>query len=64
MKKENKIVEYNLQAGKFNWEIAPGKTIEAWGFNKQIPGPVLEANAGDTLVVRVTNHLDEPTILH
>lgn len=64
IKKENKIVEYNLQAGKFNWEIAPGKTIEAWGFNKQLPGPVLEANAGDTLVVRVTNHLAEPTIVH
>ena len=64
MKKENKVVEYNLQAGKFNWEIAPGKIIEAWGFNKQLPGPVLEANAGDTLVVRVTNHLDESTILH
>lgn len=39
MKKENKVVEYDLHAGKFNWEIAPGKTIEAWGFNKQLPGP-------------------------
>jgi len=48
----------------FNWEIAPGKTIEAWGFNKQLPGPMLEANVGDTLVVRVTNNLGEATIVH
>ena len=41
MKKENKVVEYDLHAGRFNWEIAPGKTVEAWGFNNQLPGPVL-----------------------
>ena len=64
MKKQNSIVEYDLEASMFNYEIAPGKTIKAWGFNKQLPGPVLEANAGDTLVVRVTNNLNEPTMLH
>ncbi len=62
MKKQNSIVEYDLEASMFNYEIAPGKTIKAWGFNKQLPGPVLEANAGDTLVVRVTNNLNEPTM--
>ena len=64
MKTQTKTVEYNLEASVFNWEIAPGKTIEAWGFNKQLPGPMLEANVGDTLVVRVTNKLKEPTIVH
>jgi FtsP/CotA-like multicopper oxidase with cupredoxin domain len=64
MKNQNKVVEYNLETSMFNWEIAPGKTIEAWGFNKQLPGPVLEADAGDTLVVHVTNNLNEPTIVH
>lgn len=57
-------VEYNLEASAFTWEIAPGKTIEAWGFNNQLPGPVLRANAGDTLVVRITNHLNEATTIH
>lgn len=64
MKNQPKEVVYNLEAGKFNWDIAPGKTIEAWGFNKQLPGAELRANAGDTLVVRLTNHLDEPTMIH
>lgn len=64
MKNQPKEVVYNLEAGAFNWEIAPGKTIEAWGFNKQLPGPELRANVGDTLVVRLTNHLQEPTMIH
>lgn len=64
MKQENNIVEYNLTAGEFNWEIKPGKTITAWGFNNQVPGPVLRAKKGDTLVVRVQNNLPEPTMVH
>lgn len=64
MKTESKTVEYDLQASSFNWEIAPSKTIQAWGFNNQVPGPVLRANAGDTLVVRLTNNLNEPTMIH
>jgi FtsP/CotA-like multicopper oxidase with cupredoxin domain len=64
MEKQTKVVEYNLEASEFNWDIAPGKTIEAWGFNKQLPGPVLKANVGDTLVIRLINHLKEPTMIH
>lgn len=64
MKNLSKVVEFNFEASEFNWEIAPGKTIEAWGFNKQLPGPTIKANVGDTLVVRLTNNLKEPTMIH
>jgi FtsP/CotA-like multicopper oxidase with cupredoxin domain len=64
MKQENKIVAYNLTASEFNWEIKPGKNITAWGFNKQIPGPVLKVKKGDTLVVTVQNDLPESTMIH
>jgi FtsP/CotA-like multicopper oxidase with cupredoxin domain len=64
MKQENKIVEYNLIASEFDWGIKPGKNITAWGFNNQVPGPVLRAKKGDTLVVRVENNLTEPTMVH
>jgi len=64
MKNQTKIVEYNFEASVFSWEIAPGKTIEAWGFNKQLPGPVLRATVGDTLVVRIINNLNEATTIH
>lgn len=64
MNSQPKEVVYNLEASAFNWDISPGKTIEAWGFNKQIPGPELRAIVGDTLVVRLTNNLQEPTMIH
>ncbi len=64
MKNQTKTVEYNLEASEFNWDIAPGKTIKAWGFNKQVPGTTIKATVGDTLVIRVTNNLSEPTMIH
>ena len=64
MKKQSREIEYSLIASEFKWDIAPGKTIEAWGFNERVPGPVLKANVGDTLVIRITNNLKEPTIIH
>ena len=64
MKQESRTVEYNLTASEFNWEIKPGKMISAWGFNNQVPGPVLRARKGDTLVINLVNNLPEPTMIH
>lgn len=57
-------ISYHLTAGEFDWKISDEKTIRAWGFNNQVPGPVLRARKGDELVVRVTNQLAEPTLIH
>jgi hypothetical protein len=64
MKQETKTIEYNLVASEFDWEIKPGKIIRAWGFNNQVPGPVLRARKGDTLVINLVNHLPESTMIH
>ena len=64
MKNSTKVVQYNLEASEFNWEIAPGKIVQAWGLNNMVPGPELKANVGDTMVIRVTNKLSEPTMIH
>ena len=61
---QNQTVEYDLTASKFQWDIAPAKTITAWGFNNQIPAPTLKAKVGDTMIIRVKNELEEPTIIH
>jgi FtsP/CotA-like multicopper oxidase with cupredoxin domain len=55
---------YQLTASEFQWEIAAGKTIRAWGFNQSVPGPILRAQQGDTLVVKFRNELQEPTVIH
>ena len=59
-----KEVIYELTASSFEWEISKAKTVQAWGFNRQVPGPTIRANKGDTLVVKVKNELEEPTIIH
>jgi FtsP/CotA-like multicopper oxidase with cupredoxin domain len=55
---------YHLTASEFDWQISEGKIVKAWGFNNQLPGPVLQAKKGEELTVRVTNNLPEPTIIH
>ncbi len=64
MQPTNKAIEYTLEASEFNWEISKDKVISAWGFNQQVPGPVLKARKGDTLVVKVINNLPEATLVH
>ncbi len=55
---------FQLTAREFNWQISETKQITAWGFNEQVPGPVLRAQKGDTMIIRVKNELHEPTIIH
>jgi FtsP/CotA-like multicopper oxidase with cupredoxin domain len=57
-------VNVQLETAETEWEIAPGRVVSGYGFNGQVPGPTIEANVGDTLVVRLTNALPEPTSIH
>jgi FtsP/CotA-like multicopper oxidase with cupredoxin domain len=54
----------DLEARLADWEIAPGHVVRGWMYNGQVPGPTIEANVGDTVVVRLRNSLDEPTTIH
>src|SRR5256885_85669 len=64
MEPKSKLVEYTFEASEFQWEIAPGKSVAAWGFNGQVPGPTIRAKKGDTLVLNLRNNLPEATIIH
>src|SRR5687768_7050381 len=55
---------YTLTASEFNWQIAEGKTIKAWGFNEQLPGPVIRAKKGDEVIIHFKNNLNESSIIH
>ncbi len=55
---------YTLEAVEVDWEIAPGLTYTAWTYNGTIPGPQIEAIAGDTVVVTLINKLDTIASLH
>ncbi len=59
-----KTVTVRFEAAETGWEIAPGHVVPGYGFNGQVPGPTIEADVGDTLVVELTNALTEPTSIH
>src|SRR5437867_337219 len=35
------IKEFELDVGRTGWELAPGKTVDAYAYNGQVPGPEL-----------------------
>lgn len=41
-----------------------GKEIRMFGYNGQIPGPLIKVKQGDTLYVNFTNNLDQETTVH
>lgn len=55
--------EYNLKLSRV--ELAPdGFTRTVWASNGQYPGPIIRANKGDRIVVKVLNNLIDPTAIH
>jgi FtsP/CotA-like multicopper oxidase with cupredoxin domain len=56
--------EFSMTADVIQWEIEPGKVVEAWAYNKQIPGPTLKLNDGDRVRINFTNNLNESTTVH
>lgn len=52
---------FDLDTSVIKWTILPGITVDAYAFNKQVPGPRLNFRQGDR--VRI-NHLPESTTVH
>jgi FtsP/CotA-like multicopper oxidase with cupredoxin domain len=57
------LVEAGLEAGQA-WIDVGGRNAYLYGFNGQVPGPILEARPGDHVRIRFRNSLPEPTNLH
>jgi manganese oxidase len=56
--------QYDLTVDVIQWEVEPGRTVEAWAYNEQVPGPTLKLQVGDRVEVRVKNNLKESTTVH
>jgi FtsP/CotA-like multicopper oxidase with cupredoxin domain len=63
-KPTGRTITVPLTAREADWEFAPGRSIRGYTFNGEVPGPTIEAEIGDTLVVQLTNQLPEPTTIH
>jgi FtsP/CotA-like multicopper oxidase with cupredoxin domain len=67
-----RIVEVELVATTATHEYLPGKLADVWAFRDgaragakaTIPGPLLEANVGDTVIVHFRNELPDHTTIH
>ena len=58
------VVRVDLEAREADWRLTGRRPARAWTFNGQVPGPVIDAQVGDVLEVRLTNRLPAPTTLH
>ena len=56
--------EFDFTIEETLWEVGPGAIYKAVAYNGQVPGPPIEVNAGDLVVIRLTNNTSEPRSIH
>ncbi len=61
---EKGVKIFEVTARKFQWETEPGKMVEAWGYNDQVPGPQIRVREGDRVRLILHNELPESTAVH
>lgn len=61
---DGSVKVFRLKAGKVQWEVSPGKKVDAYAYNGQIPGPTIRVTEGDRVRVIVENAMDESTAVH
>lgn len=59
-----RILEVDLEARIAEVEVIAGTKTKMWTYNGGLPGPLLRAKVGDTLIVHFKNQLPEPTTIH
>ena len=55
---------FDLTMELADWEVSPGKVVEAWTFNGMVPAPMMDLDVGDKVEVRVQNDLPIATDIH
>ena len=58
------VREFTLTSQEFAWDLMPGTTVRAWGYNGQVPGPEVRVREGDRVRVTLRNRLPVPTTIH
>lgn len=58
------VVEIFLTAREAVWDFNTGNDTAIFTYNGVLPGPMIEANVGDTLIVHLCNDLPVETTIH
>jgi FtsP/CotA-like multicopper oxidase with cupredoxin domain len=61
---EDGVKVFDLDVSVIEWNILPNEQVEAYAFNRQVPGPRLRVTEGDRVRINVKNDLPEPTSVH
>ncbi|MGR9087698.1 MAG: multicopper oxidase family protein [Gammaproteobacteria bacterium] len=63
-KAAGKVRGFELTASETQWGLVPPYQTAVWSYNGTVPGPVIRIKLGETLKVKLTNKLTEPTTVH
>lgn len=58
------VVHISLRAQVSSVKFGDAPATEVWAYNGTVPGPLIEANVGDRLIVDFQNELPEATTIH
>lgn len=62
--RSGKTKTFDFTVREFDWEVAPGAIYDAIGYNGTVPGPPIEVDAGDHVVIHLTNKDTSPHSIH
>jgi FtsP/CotA-like multicopper oxidase with cupredoxin domain len=55
---------FDVEAREAELPLVDGGKLRVWAYNGQVPGPEIRIRLGETLRVRFTNRLPQPTTIH
>ncbi|MCP9486284.1 MAG: multicopper oxidase domain-containing protein [Gaiellaceae bacterium MAG52_C11] len=61
---ENGVKLFELETSVISWNILADEQVQAYAFNRQVPGPRISVTEGDRLRIQVRNDLPESTTVH
>jgi len=56
--------EFDLTASAFTWQLYNTARVTVWGYNHQVPGPLIRLKVGDRVLFVVKNQLPQATTIH
>jgi FtsP/CotA-like multicopper oxidase with cupredoxin domain len=56
--------EFDLTASAFTWQLYNTARVSVWGYNGQVPGPLIRLKVGDRVQFVVKNELPQDTVIH
>lgn len=64
LKPKGIVRHMELVADEAQWGIVPPYQTAVWAYNGTVPGPVIRVRLGETVKVKLTNRLTQPTTVH